>query len=99
MKFTTSSLLALLPIVSAHFEILSPTPRPQNENTADNFPCGGANDVSATRAAFNPNGGTVSSMFSPFRRHSKSLVETYSSTHISLNCSIAYPTLYEIHNH
>ena len=53
------ALLTVLPLTLAHFEIKSPTPREASHDTQTQYPCGGANAVSATRSPFPLGGGPI----------------------------------------
>lgn len=52
-------LLPLLPLATAHFQILSPTPRGYNEDTLTTYPCGGQNTPSSNRTMFPLSGGPI----------------------------------------
>lgn len=51
-----ASLLLLLPLVRAHFELDYPEARGFDEDTIVNFPCGGQNEVSESRTSWPLNG-------------------------------------------
>jgi len=53
------ALVALLPLVSAHFKLNYPVSRTFNEDTLPQFPCGGQNTVNATRTSWPLTGGPI----------------------------------------
>lgn len=52
-------LAALLPLVSAHFELVYPVPRGFDEDILGTFPCGGQNTVSSNRTSFPLSGAPI----------------------------------------
>lgn len=50
---------ALLPLVSAHFELVYPSPRGFDEDTLTTFPCGGQDTVSSNRTSFPLSGAPI----------------------------------------
>lgn len=59
MLYKTLSLLTLLPLSSAHFQLNWPASRGFAASNAANFPCGGFNDVKTPRTDFPINGGPI----------------------------------------
>ena len=56
---STLSLLALLPLALAHFELVSPAGREGDEEQMGTFPCGGGTTVSEERTPFPLAGGPI----------------------------------------
>ena len=71
MKYTITSLLAIASLTSAHFTLEFPKARDFNEDTLDQFPCGGFNTPSTARTAWPMSGGQIALKMG----HSQSNVE------------------------
>lgn len=52
-------LSAILPLASAHFQLVYPSPRGFNEDTLGTFPCGGQDTVSSNRTSWPITGGPI----------------------------------------
>jgi len=74
MKFTITSLLAIASLTTAHFNLDFPKVRDFNEDTLDQFPCGGYNTPSTARTPWPLTGGQIALRMGHSQSHIEVLI-------------------------